>query len=149
VGGTAQRAAYRAVAGDLKLAYSQFEELESFARFGTRLDDSTRKVIDHGRRFRECLKQPESHPVQLSEQLAVLIALAAGLFDSVPLEKVAEAETALRGAAGGIPADIVARFTSADKLSAADRKNTLDVAEKALGPFQPTETAKPVKSVAA
>jgi len=149
VGGAAQRAAYRAVAGDLKLAYSQFEELESFARFGTRLDDSTRKVIDHGRRIRECLKQPESHPVSLPEQLAVLIALAAGLFDRIPLEKVAEAENALRRAAASIPADIVARFTSADKLAVADRENTLVVAAKALGPFQPAEAAKPVEPVAA
>jgi len=149
VGGAAQRAAYRAVAGDLKLAYSQFEELESFARFGTRLDDSTRKVIEHGRRIRECLKQPESHPVPLPEQLAVLIALAAGLFDRIPLEKVAEAENALRGAAGGIAADIVARFISADKLTDADRQNTLDLVAKALGPFQPVEADKPLKPVAA
>jgi F-type H+/Na+-transporting ATPase subunit alpha len=149
VGGAAQRAAYRAVAGDLKLAYSQFEELESFARFGTRLDDSTRKVIDHGRRIRECLKQPESHPVPLPEQLAVLIALAAGLFDRIPLEKMEEAENALRGATAGIPADIVARFTSADKLTAADRKNTLELAAKALGPFQAAAAAKSVKPVAA
>jgi F-type H+-transporting ATPase subunit alpha len=149
VGGAAQRAAYRAVAGDLKLAYSQFEELESFARFGTRLDDSTRKVIEHGRRIRECLKQPESHPVPLPEQLAVLIALAAGLFDRIPLEKVAEAESTLRRAAGGIPADIVARFTSADKLTAADRKNAVDVAAKALDPFQPAAADKPAKPVAA
>jgi len=70
------------------------------------------------------------------------------LFDRVPLEKVAEAEHALRIAAGGIPADIAARFTSADKLSAADRKNTLDVAAKALSPFQ-AETATPAKTVAA
>jgi F-type H+-transporting ATPase subunit alpha len=149
VGGAAQRAAYRAVAGDLKLAYSQFEELESFARFGTRLDDSTRKVIEHGRRIRECLKQPESHPVPLPEQLVVLIALAAGLFDLIPLEKVAQAESALRLAAGGIPADIVARFISADKLTAADRKNSLEVAAKALRPFQSGAPDKPAKSVAA
>jgi F-type H+/Na+-transporting ATPase subunit alpha len=149
VGGAAQRAAYRAVAGDLKLAYSQFEELESFARFGTRLDDSTRKVIEHGRRIRECLKQPESHGVPLPEQLAVLIALADGLFDRIPLEKVAEAEGALRLAAGGIPADIVARFTSADKLAVADRKMTLDVAAKALAPFQPAEPDKPLKAAGA
>jgi F-type H+-transporting ATPase subunit alpha len=60
VGGEAQRPAYRAVAGPLKLAYSQFEELESFARFGTHLDEATARAIDHGRRIRECLKQPES-----------------------------------------------------------------------------------------
>ncbi len=52
VGGQAQLPAYRAVAGHLKLAYSQFEELESFAKFGTRLDDATRKIIDHGQRIR-------------------------------------------------------------------------------------------------
>ncbi|MGB5096274.1 MAG: alternate F1F0 ATPase, F1 subunit alpha, partial [Porticoccaceae bacterium] len=60
VGGKAQLAAYRAVAGDLKLAYAQFEELETFARFGARLDEDTRKVIEHGRRIRACLKQVES-----------------------------------------------------------------------------------------
>ena len=59
VGGKAQRAAYRAVAGDLKLSYAQFEELETFARFGARLDEDTRKIIEHGRRIRACLKQPE------------------------------------------------------------------------------------------
>ena len=63
VGGKAQRAAYRAVAGDLKLAYAQFEELETFARFGARLDDDTRKIIEHGRRIRACLKQAEAAPV--------------------------------------------------------------------------------------
>lgn len=148
VGGAAQRAAYRAVAGDLKLAYSQFEELESFARFGTRLDDATRKTIEHGRRIRECLKQAESHPVSMVEQIAVLLALAAGLFDSIPLERVPDAEQALRQAAVGIPADIVERFTSAGKLSDADRKATLDIAAGALALFQPAtaKSAAPVVS---
>ena len=66
VGGKAQRAAYRAVAGDLKLAYAQFEELETFARFGARLDETTRKIIEHGRRIRACLKQAECAPVSVS-----------------------------------------------------------------------------------
>src|ERR1700678_3134175 len=102
VGGKAQRPAYRAVAGNLKLGYAQFEELEAFARFGTRLDENTRKTIEHGRRIRACLKQPESQPVSMLEQIAVLLALTAGLFDKVPLEKTAEAERALQGAAAGI-----------------------------------------------
>ena len=63
VGGKAQRAAYRAVAGDLKLAYAQFEELETFVRFGPRPDEATRKIIEHGRRIRACLKQSELAPV--------------------------------------------------------------------------------------
>jgi F-type H+-transporting ATPase subunit alpha len=136
VGGAAQRPAYRAVAGTLKLAFSQFEELESFARFGTRLDETTRQTIEHGRRIRECLKQPESQPLPLVEQIAVLLALAAGLFDRIPLDKVRDAEQALRGAAADIPAEIAARFTSAN-LSEADRTATLAIAARALAAFQP------------
>ncbi|HZQ48025.1 MAG TPA: alternate F1F0 ATPase, F1 subunit alpha, partial [Verrucomicrobiae bacterium] len=84
VGGKAQLAAYRVVAGDLKLAYAQFEELENFARFGTRLDESTRKTIEHGRRIRACLRQPQYEPIPVPEQIAVLLALSRGLFDSIP-----------------------------------------------------------------
>ncbi|MEP7366583.1 MAG: alternate F1F0 ATPase, F1 subunit alpha, partial [Acidobacteriota bacterium] len=81
VGGKAQKAAYRAVAGDLKLAYSQFEELETFSRFGARLDEETRKTIEHGQRIRACLKQPAFDPVPVPSQIAVLLALTEGLFD--------------------------------------------------------------------
>ncbi len=145
VGGAAQRPAYRAVAGTLKLAYSQFEELEAFARFGTRLDDSTRRIIDHGRRIRACLKQPESQPVSLREQIIVLLALAAGLFDQVPLDKVSDAERALRIATAALPADIARRFTT-DQLSETDRKVTLEFAAKTLTSFRAEaqgEAAKP------
>ena len=78
VGGKAQRAAYRAVAGDLKLAYAQFTELESFAKFGTRLDDHTRKIIDHGQRIRAILIQPELEPASVPEQIVILVALTGG-----------------------------------------------------------------------
>jgi F-type H+-transporting ATPase subunit alpha len=143
VGGAAQRAAYRAVTGDLKLAYSQFEELETFARFGTRLDESTRQIIDHGRRIRVCLKQAESQPVSMLEQIVELLALTTGLFDQVPLDKVTDAERALRNATANIPADVVGRLTSADTLSDTDRKAMLDVATRALASFQPTPAPKP------
>ena len=73
VGGAAQLAAYRTIAGNLKLAYSQFEELEAFARFGTRLDDNTRKIIEHGARLRACLKQPQFEAVPVLEQITVLL----------------------------------------------------------------------------
>jgi F-type H+/Na+-transporting ATPase subunit alpha len=144
VGGAAQRAAYRAVAGTLKLAYSQFEELETFARFGTRLDESTRRTIEHGRRIRACLKQSESEPVSLPEQIMVLLALAAGLFDAVPLEQLPKAEQALRQATSRIPAEVAARFTSSDKLTEADRVATLEVATQALTSFQPAVTTHAV-----
>jgi len=148
VGGAAQLAAYRAVAGDLKLAYSQFEELETFAKFGTRLDDATRKTIDHGQRIRACLKQPESQPVSMVDQIAVLLALADSLFDQVPLEKMIDAQQALRKAATEIPADLVKRLSSGDKLSEGDRKALLDLATKALASFQPEAEPKPATQAA-
>ena len=65
VGGKAQLKAYRKIAGSLKLAYSQFEELENYARFGTRLDEHTQKIITHGKRIRAWLQQQELHPLQV------------------------------------------------------------------------------------
>jgi F-type H+-transporting ATPase subunit alpha len=143
VGGDAQRAAYRSVAGDLKLAYAQFEELETFARFGASLDASTRASIEHGRRIRACLKQPEGGPVAVPEQIAVLLALTAKVFDAVPLERMTEAERAVRKAAAGIPEEICARFETAPTLSPEDRASILALVRAALAPFAPKTPPKP------
>jgi len=142
VGGKAQRAAYRAVAADLKLSYAQFEELETFARFGARLDDSTLKIIEHGRRIRACLKQPEFTPVSMVEQIAVLLTLTAKLFDAIPLEQMTAAEHAVRAVAADIPAEIGTRLASADKLSDKDRAAILQLARQTLSQFTPAEQAK-------
>ena len=136
VGGKAQRAAYRAVAGQLKLAYAQFEELETFARFGARLDDNTQQVIKHGQRIRACLKQAESSPVTVVAQIAVLLALSEGLFDSIPLEAMADAEVAVHQAANAIVAEVVSRFLNDTQLSPEDRALMLKVAGDALARFQ-------------
>ena len=142
VGGKAQLAAYRAVAGDLKLAYAQFEELEAFSRFGARLDEDTRKIIEHGRRIRACLKQPELAPVSVPEQIAVLLALTAELFDHVQLDQMADAELALHKAAKDIPADVRERLNTAEKLSDEDREKIIQIARNALAPFQPKSEAE-------
>ena len=96
VGGKTQYPSFRSVAGDLRLSYAQFEELETFARFATRLDRETRATIEHGRRVREILRQDEQQPLRASEQMAALKVVNAGLFDSLPLERVADAETAVQ-----------------------------------------------------
>jgi F-type H+-transporting ATPase subunit alpha len=137
VGGKAQRASYRAVAGDLKLAYAQFEELETFARFGARLDESTTKIIAHGRRIRACLKQPESAPVPVAAQIAVLMALTEKLFDSVPFDHMPEAEQAVRQGAAKLPDEVQARFGTTAKLSDADRAAIVEIARTALNSFEP------------
>jgi F-type H+-transporting ATPase subunit alpha len=143
VGGEAQWAAYRAVAGDLKLAYAQFEELETFARFGARLDDDTRKIIEHGRRIRACLKQPEFAPVAVPAQITVLLALTANLFDPVPLDQMTAAGRAVREAAANIPAEVSARFETAAKLNDEDKGAIIEIARQALAPFQPKPDPKP------
>jgi F-type H+-transporting ATPase subunit alpha len=137
VGGKAQRAAYRAVAGDLKLAYAQFEELETFARFGARLDEDTHKIIEHGRRIRACLKQPEFNPVPVPAQIAILLALTTELFDRVPLDQMSDAEHAVYEAAANIPAEVCARFETTAKLSDEDRETIIQIAHNSLARFQP------------
>ncbi len=98
VGGDAQLRAYRAVAGNLRLAYSQFNELERFSRFATQLDEDTRRTLAHGRRVREILKQPQFEPRDVPEQVAVLLAVSEGLFDDVPVEDVGHVAARVRSA---------------------------------------------------
>ncbi|MFD1008441.1 MULTISPECIES: F0F1 ATP synthase subunit alpha [Oceanisphaera] len=90
VGGKAQGPALRGVAGNLRVTLSQFEELEDFARFGTRLDDATKARLTRGTAVRNSLRQAERDPQSVLEQLAVLISAMAGVFDSLS-ETVASA----------------------------------------------------------
>ncbi len=136
VGGKAQRPAYRSVTAALKLAYSQFEELETFAKFGTRLDEHTRKIIEHGRRIRACLKQPASAPIPLPEQIVVLLALTNGCFDGVPLSQMKEAELTLRKITGALPEESRHQFVSTTPFSEENRRFILELAVKALEPFK-------------
>lgn len=135
VGGKAQLPVYRSMA-NLKLDYAQFEELENFARFGTRLDKHTRKVIEHGKRIRICLKQQELQPMSVPEQVTVLLALNSGLFDTVPIEKMYDAEMALIQHLQKLPEEIVQRQYSGQKLSAEDREVILSIAINVLTPYQ-------------
>ena len=144
VGGQAQRAAYRAVAGDLKLAYSQFEELETFARFGARLDESTRESIEHGRRIRACLIQPEFSAMSVPQQITVLLALTAGLFDTVPVDQMLAAENAVCEAASKLPGELRVRFDVAAKLNPDDHMAVVDTARTALADFLPKSAAAAV-----
>jgi len=136
VGGKAQLPVYRSLTGNLKLAFSQFEELESFSRFGTRLDEDTRKIIEHGKRIRICLKQKELQPMPVPEQIVVLLALTSGLFDTVPINKMEEAELALQKMNTELPAEILKRLLSDKELNTSDREAILSIAGNLLTPFQ-------------
>ena len=136
VGGQAQLEAYRAVSGDLRLSYSQFEELEAFARFGTRLDKETRRTIDHGRRVREILKQSQYQPIPIAEQIAVLLAVTEGGLAEIPISRMAEAEAVIRKAVVEQLPDICHRIESGEPLRHEDREALLSVSKTALEPLR-------------
>ncbi len=132
VGGKTQLPAYRAVAGDLRLSYSQFEELEAFSRFGTRLDRATRQILERGRRVREVLKQPQYEPIPVAEQIAVLLAVTQGIFDPLPLEGIAAAQRAVRQAIFEQLPALCQKIEVGEKLSQGDRLALLAVAKRAI-----------------
>ena len=121
VGGKAQLPCYRAVAGDLRLTYAQFEELEVFSRFGTRLDEDTIAMLERGRRVREVFKQPQYKPLPVPEQVAVLLAASEDLLNAIPVERTAEAEQAIRKAVVTELPDLGERMASGAKLTKDDR----------------------------
>lgn len=132
VGGKTQLAAFRAVAGDLRLSYSQFEELETFARFGTRLDKATRQTLERGRRVREILKQPQYHPMPVPEQVAVLVAVEGGLFDDVPPEQVGEVEQRIRERIRPELTEIGTSILAGEKIDGAERQRILELARRTM-----------------
>lgn len=132
VGGKTQYPAFRSVAGDLRLSYSQFEELETFARFATRLDEDTRKTIEHGRRVREVLKQVEHRPLRASEQMVVLKAVNAGLLDDLPLDKVGDAEAMIQQQVREQLVELCEQLDKGDKLDDEQWNRILNVARQAI-----------------
>jgi F-type H+/Na+-transporting ATPase subunit alpha len=88
VGGKTQSPAMRKLAEDLRLKYAQFIELEIFTRFGGMTDERTRQLVEHGRRIRAVLTQPQYEPLSVAHQVALLLALDERLLDELPLEKV-------------------------------------------------------------
>ena len=132
VGGKTQLPAYRSVAADLKLFYSQFEELEVFSRFGTRLDERTRQMLARGRAVREALKQPLYDPLPAAEQIAILLAATSGLFDNLSQQKIVAASAKVREL---LPCDMPQIYQFVDggeKLADSDRQKLVEVARKAV-----------------
>ena len=95
VGGAAQTKAMKKVAGTLKLIYSQYRELQSFAQFGSDLDADTKARLEQGARIVEVLKQSQNAPVPVEKQVAILYAVTKGILEKVKVEDVNAYETGL------------------------------------------------------
>ena len=95
VGGSAQIKAMKQVAGSLKLLYSQYRELQSFAQFGSDLDADTKSRLAQGQRIVEVLKQKNGAPVEVAHQVAILYAVTKGYLEQVEVEQVSAYEEEL------------------------------------------------------
>ena len=95
VGGNAQIKAMKKVAGSLKLAYSQYRELQSFAQFGSDLDRDTKMRLAKGERIVEILKQGRNTPVKVELQVAIIYAVINDYLEDIPVDRIHEYESAL------------------------------------------------------
>lgn len=119
VGGSAQIKAMKKVAGTLRLDLASYRELESFAQFGSDLDEATAKKLERGKRTVEVLKQDQNKPLPVEHQVLIIYALTRGYLDDIPVEDITRFEAEIiewtKGNAndifteiretGGLPAD--------------------------------------------
>ena len=110
VGGSAQLKAMKKVSGELKLLYSQYLELKSFAQFGGDLDADTKSRLALGERIVEVLKQHRSSPVRVGCQVAIVYAVTHGYLNNTLVDKVHEYESGLYALLEGRYADLLERF---------------------------------------
>ncbi len=132
VGGDAQLPAYRNLVGPLKLFFSQFEELESFAKFGTQMDGETAKRLKRGRAIRSVLQQIQYVPMPVAEQISIFLATNAGLLDDVKESLIPKAqEIIIKTLHQSFSAEIKA-ILKKEKLSQEAKDKMLDAFQKAL-----------------
>ncbi len=132
VGGLAQLPAFRAASGELRLSYAQFEELEAFSRLDTSLDTATRETLERGKRVRAILSQPQLAPMQVHEQIILLIALNAGVFDSVPLGSIKEMKMRVVNSVSALMPQFRVSVETGNPISENDKKEIADAAKKAV-----------------
>jgi F-type H+-transporting ATPase subunit alpha len=112
VGGSAQLKAMKKVSGELKLLYSQYRELQSFAQFGSDLDADTKARLALGERIVEVLKQKRNAPVRVGCQVAIVYAVIHGYLNDVPVKKIGEYEQHLYTHMENRYQDLLVRFES-------------------------------------
>jgi len=138
VGGKTQLPAYRALSGQLRLFYSQFEELETFSRFGTRLDKEVIRTIERGLRIRETLKQPQYKPVPAADQIVILLSVTHGIFDEISLKNIQEAEELVCAAAKEKQPRLYESIGNGEKIGKDNINILMDIFRQAVLPFKET-----------
>ena len=138
VGGDAQIKAMKKVAGALKLLYSQYRELQSFAQFGSDLDADTKERLALGERIVAVLKQKNNSPKEVAQQVCIIYAVTHGYLHSIPVEQVPEFEQRLEEHMNNFHADVLEAIRSSGKLESdteAGLKAALDELVKQFAPM--------------
>lgn len=135
VGGNAQIKAMKKVSSTLKLAYSQYRELESFAQFGSDLDKDTRERLDQGARIVEVLKQGENSPVAVENQVIIIYAVINNYLASIPIDRIAEFEKELFAFISSTHPEISTAIRDTGVMSAETESQLKDALSVFVGKF--------------
>lgn len=132
VGGAAQTKPMKQLAGPVRLELSQFRELQSFAQFGSDLDDETLTKINRGKVLTEILKQPQYNPYDEASEIIAIYSATSGCLDDVPVEKVMEIERKIIDFIKLNNKDLVSKISENKKIDAA----VLEELKKAISEFK-------------
>ena len=135
VGGSAQIKAMKKVAGSLKLIYSQYRELQSFAQFGSDLDADTKNRLAQGERIVEVLKQDRNAPVPVEQQVVIIYAAVNDYLSKVPVERIREYEAALYKEMDLKYGDVLSNIRKTGQLSPQDEETLRSVLENFTAEF--------------
>ena len=116
VGGDAQLKAMKKVSGSLKLLYSQYRELQSFAQFGSDLDTDTKQRLSLGERIVAVLKQKNNAPVEVAHQVCIIYAVTKGYLNAIDVDRIPEFETRLYEFMDNRHSDLLETIRSTGKL---------------------------------
>ena len=117
VGGAAQTKAMKKAAGTIRIDLAQYREMEVFTQFSSDLDESTKKQLDHGRALMELLKQPIGQPLSMPQQVIILTAAGAGIFEKLPIENLRDFKAELIGYFEENHSDIIGQIQSQGVLT--------------------------------
>ena len=117
VGGAAQVKAMKKVAGTLRLDLAQYRELAAFAQFGSDLDEATQRQLNRGARLVELLKQAQYSPMDVIDQSVSIFAATKGYFDSIPVNKIRNAEADLHSSLHSRNGDLMKTMKAENQMS--------------------------------
>ena len=137
VGGNAQIKAMKKVAGSLKLLYSQYRELQSFAQFGSDLDADTKQRLALGERIVAVLKQKNNSPKEVAQQVCIIYAVTKGYLTSIPVDQIPEFEKRLEEHMENLHSDVLEAIRSTGKLEPETEEALTKALEELVAQFNP------------